>query len=354
MDSYETILSRMQNKFTSLAGYSPDEASDIGIRMKVLAGEVYSLHSALEWLKQQTFAQTAQGEQLDLRAQERGITRKAPVAAKGTLVFSRATPLWYSAVVPAGTVCSTAGENPVRYVTLEDAVLPQGQLTVAVPAKAEKGGREGNAQPGTISVMVTPPVSMENVTNPQAFTGGEDSESDGELRTRLLQSYSGRNNGANAAFYREFALQYDGVYSVGVIPRENGPGTVGVYLGGRGTTPADEVVAQVQKDLDKAREINVAVHVAAAKTISVDVQIAVLPASGYSSEESIAAAQNAIKAYFRELSVGEPVLAAAMGASVLATGAVKNYAFTFCDRSVAANELAVSGVLTVLPLGGVA
>ncbi len=109
METYEEILSRMQEKFAELAGYPADEASDIGIRLRVLAGEIYSLTASMNWLEQQLFAQTAQGELLDLRAQERGIKRRAAQAASGVLLFSRAKPLWYRAVIDKGTVCAVPG-----------------------------------------------------------------------------------------------------------------------------------------------------------------------------------------------------------------------------------------------------
>lgn len=348
---YDEIVTRMKDKFTALAGYSPDDASDIGIRIKVLAGEIYSICSAVDWLKTQTFAQSAQGDQLDLRAQERGLSRKPPVAAQGTLTFQRSTPLWYSAGIPLGTVCSTAGENPVRYVTTQEGTLPQGELSVAVPAKAETGGRSGNTQPGTVTVMVTPPPAIDSVTNPNTFLGGEDSEGDGELRGRLMQSYAGISNGVNASFYREFALKYDGVHSVGVIPRENGAGTVGVYLGGRGGVPSQEVIARVQTDLNQVREINVTVTAAAAQTVPVNIDITVVPAEPADVFEAQAACQQAVEDYFSELAVGEPVILAAMGVLILATGKVKNYVFSSSvttDRKMNANQLAVCGSMNIM------
>ena len=42
MESYEEILERMKNKFTELSGSNVNDDSDIGIRMKVLAGEIFS------------------------------------------------------------------------------------------------------------------------------------------------------------------------------------------------------------------------------------------------------------------------------------------------------------------------
>ncbi len=344
MNSYDEIVARMTDQFTELAGYAPDDASDVGIRIKVLAGEIYSLCSAVDWLKTQTFAQTAQSSQLDLRAQERGITRKPPTAAEGLLTFGRSTPLWYSAGVPAGTVCSTVGDTPVRYVTTQDAVLPQGELTVTVPAKAEQGGRAGNTQPGTVSVMITPPPALESVTNTAAFSGGEDSEGDGELRARLMQSYAEISNGINAAFYREFCQNYDGVYSAGIIPRENGVGTVGIYLGGRGGVPPQNVIAQVQNGISALREINATVTVAPAQTVPIGIDITVVPADNSNADDAKAACAQAIDDYFDALSVGEPFLLAALGVLILSTEKIKNYSYsesTMADRKLEANQLAV-------------
>lgn len=93
MPSYESIVQRMQEEFEKQAGFVPDDASDIGIRMKVLAGELFSCYASLDWLWRQTFPQTAQGDCLDLRAAERGLQRKQPLSAKGSLVF-RVPPRW--------------------------------------------------------------------------------------------------------------------------------------------------------------------------------------------------------------------------------------------------------------------
>ena len=49
METYEEILGRMQGTFEELAGYPADDASDIGIRLRVLAGEVSSLTAAMGW-----------------------------------------------------------------------------------------------------------------------------------------------------------------------------------------------------------------------------------------------------------------------------------------------------------------
>lgn len=236
------------------------------------------------------------------------------------------------------------------YITTQEAILPQGELSVTVPAKAEQGGRIGNTQPGTVTIMMTPPPAIESVTNSAAFIGGEDSEGDSQLRSRLMQSYAGFSNGANVSFYREFALKYDGVYSVGVVPRESGAGTVGVYLGGRGGVPPQEITSKVQSDLNEQREINVTVTVAAAQTVPVNIDITVTPAQYVTMEEAKSACAQAVTDYFSALSVGEPVILAALGVPILATGKIKNYVFTSSvttDRKMNANQLAVCGTMNI-------
>lgn len=342
----------MRDKFTSLAGYSPDDASDIGIRIRVLAEEIYSIGAAVDWLKRQTFAQTAEGKELEERAQERGLTRKPPVPAHGVLTFSRATALWFDIPIPAATVCSTQGDGPLRYVTTADSALPAGAVSVDVPAEAEAAGSAGNTQAGTITVMVTPPTSMQNVTNAAAFAGGEDAETDSALRARLLQSCAAPGNGANAAWYRQAALGYDGVSSAGVVPRANGAGTVALYLGGRGCAPSAAVVQKVSDDLNRQREICTQVAVAAAAAVPVDAAATVRQKAGLPAAEVKAACETAIRDYFFGLGVGEPVVPAALNAALFSTGTIDDCALNIPSVSIAQNQLAVCGSVSVAAAGG--
>ena len=218
METYEQIVERMREEFCDEAGFEPQESSDIGIRMRVLAGEIFSLWNGLEYWKRQAFPDTAIGVYLENHAGQRGLTRRKAVCAQGSLTFSRSTALWYDTEIPAGTICATAGENGIRFVTTEDAVLAAEALSVSVPARAESGGQAGNAAADTVCVLVTVPEGIEAVENPQPFTGGLDGETDEELRARLLDSYRTVPNGTNAGFYRDQALRHEGVLSVGVIP----------------------------------------------------------------------------------------------------------------------------------------
>ena len=109
MESFERILQRMEEEYERESGCKVEDVSEAGIRLRVLAGELYRLSASLDWLERQAFPQTATGEQLDLHGAQRGVVRREAVKAGGTVTFSRYLPLAFDLVVPQGTVCATSG-----------------------------------------------------------------------------------------------------------------------------------------------------------------------------------------------------------------------------------------------------
>ena len=119
METYDEIYRRMSEKYTAESGFEIDPSSDIAIRLRVLAGEIYNAGCSLDWLKRQMFADTATGENLDKLAAQRGIVRKPAKKAEGELIFSVNEPLDYPIEIPEGTVAATYGETPVRVYTAQ-------------------------------------------------------------------------------------------------------------------------------------------------------------------------------------------------------------------------------------------
>lgn len=350
MENYEDTLSRMQRKFTELTGFDADEASDIGIRLKVLAGEIFSLNTNIEWLKNQMFVKTASGKYLDYHAEQRGIARKLAVSSSGTLTFSVETALDYDVDIPLGTVCSLSSSDGTRYVTIEEATLKAGDLSVVVNAKSELGGKNTNTAQNTVKVMITPPVGIDSVTNATAFTGGYDAESDEELRLRLIESYKNIPNGTNIAFYKNEVLKYEGVYSASVIPLARGNGTVDIYVSGKGAKLDSNLIAAVQSDISKLREINVDVKVKSPDLVKVDVLLGLTVKAGYVFSEVKEECTEAINKFFSELHIGEQVIFAAIGQKIFEVDGVKNYSFKSnldFDKVVDNDELAIPGTISI-------
>lgn len=350
MDTYEEILTRMQNKFSTLAGFSADEASDIGIRLKVLAGEIYSQGANFEWLKNQLFTQTASGSYLDLHAIERGLSRKTAIKSTGTLTFSITTALSYDVQIPAGTVCATSGVDAIRFETTEAVTLAAASLSVAAKAQSVEGGSDKNTGASTVTVMITPPAGISAVTNASAFTGGTDAETDEELRARIIESYKNISNGTNIAFYKGEILKYDGIYSVSVVPLARGTGTVDIYVAGKGAVPSDSLIATIQSGISSLREINIDVKIKAPTLVTVNTPVKITLESGYIFSEVQAECLTAINNYYNSLAIGQQVIFAAIGNAIFQIEGVKNYSFESTvdfDKVMAASELAVPGTVSV-------
>lgn len=349
--TYDGILAEMLEKYEQEAGYAPDEASDIGIRLRVLATQIHSACESGKWLLKQMFFTTATGEYLDMHAEEKGIYRNAGSKASGGILFSLPAALSYDVVIPAGTVCSTSDSEPVRFVTTEGKILAKGKKGITVPAEAETVGVSGNVLSGVISVVVTPPAAGMTVKNTNAFKYGADPDDDEILRDRIAAACRYPSNGTNSAFYISEAMKVDGIQSVSVIPRPNGNrGKVEVYLGSSGAPASDEKVAEVAALFGEAKEINVDVTIAhaIARTVSVGVSIKVKP--GYVFSEVKTSAAEVISDYFAHLSVGEEFSLNALGYALLNNcGGISDYKLTNPTENVTASEkqLIVSGTVVV-------
>lgn len=308
METYDSILQKMKDKYTELSGNVPSDASDISVRLSVLAGEIYSALVNMEWLKRQMFADTAQGEYLDCHAQTRGLERRGASCAQGSVIFSVSEAVQSRVSIPAGTVVATQEEYPLRFETVETVAIPVGGTSVHAQIKALEAGRKYNVSAGKITVMVTPPAAVEAVTNPDPCVSGTDTESDESLRARIIESYKFASNGTNCAYYKTVASEIEGVAGAGVVPRGRGAGTVDVYIAGEGTQVSDEVLAQVQSTLSSLREVNVDVGVFKASEEKVDLTIYLDVSDGYEYEEVKENCLNAVVDYISCRSVGGSVL----------------------------------------------
>ena len=85
----QDFLQKMQQRYEELTGIPADEASDIGVRLRILAEQLELLYQQLEEEKKQAFAQTATGLALEQHAQQKGLQRRKAIAAQGEVIFSR-------------------------------------------------------------------------------------------------------------------------------------------------------------------------------------------------------------------------------------------------------------------------
>lgn len=324
MADYNAILAAMTGRFEELAGFSPDAASDIGIRMKVLAAQIFSLQTELDTLREDLFPTTARGERLDQHAKTRGLHRKGALPSGGVLRFYRQTTAAHDIHIPAGTVCQTA-EGAVQAQTTADAILAAGQLQVEVAAQSLGVGQSANVAAGRITAFTTAPQGVYGVTNPVPFTGGQAAEQDESLRTRLLASYETIANGTNAAFYREQALGHEFVYSAAVLPRARGVGTVDVVVSGRGSVLSQPQLDAVAMALERQKEICVDVAVRSPSLLHTEVLVELDAKDEVGFEETAEAVRRYIAEHIAALHIGQPLLYSRLSAGICTVDGVYNH-----------------------------
>ncbi|MER2080740.1 MAG: baseplate J/gp47 family protein [Ruminococcus sp.] len=327
MKTYEGIYESMKQAYETERGDEVDEASDIAIRLRVLAGEIYNMQTEQEWTKRQFFAATATGEYLDYIALQRGLERKPARKAKGALTFSLEEAKNFAVAIPAGTVVATDGEVPVRFVTTEEGEIPQATYSASIPAEAELEGYRGNIASGAACIPVNVPAVVSSVRNNSAFRGGADRESDNNLRARVLESFTTAPNGMNAAYYKALALTVDGVEKAGVLERSNGSGTATVYVCGRRGQADAETVSRVSALLSEHQCVGAVVTAAQAVLQDVDLVVSVRAKSGYDAAEVRWRIENAFADYVYDIPMGERFYLSKLGKYLLDTGCIETYEF---------------------------
>ncbi len=325
MESFNQVYTRMLESYTSLTGNTPTEESDIAIRLKVLAGEIIACQMNLDFIKNQTFIETASGEYLDYHGGLRGLTRKNSVKAKGYVTFKLESALTYSVPIPKGTLVATSGGDAQTFQTDEDAEISIGKTFVTVACTATQGGGQGNVSYNKINVLVDSVADIYSVTNTDAFTGGVDVESDEDFKARILDSVVNVSNGTNTAYYKKLALSIDGVSSAYVVALGRGAGTVDIYICSYGEVASDELVAEVQALMDEKREINSDVKVYAAKPYGMNFYVKIVPKSGYDFNYVAEEVRKAVEEFVKNLGAGEDYIRADLSEKLYHIDGLKNF-----------------------------
>ena len=343
MRTTEAIYQEMLAAYAQRRGSQLEEDCELTVRLWAAAAQVQALEVQAEWVLGQSFPQTATGVYLDRHAAMRNLTRQGASKAVGSLTFTLANAQTGAVNIPAGTVCMT--EGAVRFRTTENAVIPAGELSATAAAEAVESGLGGNVGTGAVHVLTACPVAVQSVTNQTAFTGGLSEERDEELRERILDSFRRLPNGANAAWYEQTACRHQGVAAAKAVGKARGVGTVDVYAAAPGGVPSAALMAELQSEFQKSREIAVDVQVKAPTTRVVNVTAAVEVEDGSNFSDVKAAAEDMLADFFSGKLLGRAVTLAELGSRIYALPGVKNYHITAPAADVEARD-------TVLPVLG--
>ena len=349
METYDEIYERMKQKYIEESSDTFDDGSEIAVKLRVLAGEIYNATVNFEWFKNQMFVNTASGEYLDYIAQQRGLARKSAQKAQGEITFSISQPIDHSIIIPAGTVVATMDAEPLRFITTEYEEITAGNTLVAIYAEAEKAGKIGNIQKGQAVVAVSVPAEVETVTNRVAFKEGTDEESDNELRERIKNSFINMSNSTNSEYYKKLALSVEGISKAGVVGRARGNGTVNIYVCGDGVEASASAIAKLQAIVDVERELNVSVKVLNAALTPLDLIVTVKAKSGYEHEEVKEKLIEAYKACINSHEMGRTLYLSAIGKCLMDTDCIEYYTFSvsMTNKVTSLAECIVAGEMEI-------
>lgn len=212
-----------------------------------------------------------------------GTTAEAPVTLHGTDGYT----------VPAGTSFLTADGREFRLVEAVTLTGGQGQGTL----RALSEGVEYNVRAGAITRLYSTVPGLASFEAGEA-SGGTDTESNRSLYDRINYYRQHPSSSGNAADYNRWATSVEGVGSVYVVPRRDGPGTVAVILSGPDGGKVDErVVAAVKAYIETQRPVGATVVVETCKELTITVSAQIVTAEGADLESVKAAFTAALTEY---------------------------------------------------------
>jgi uncharacterized phage protein gp47/JayE len=285
-------------------------------------------------------------------AQRRGITRRAAVAASGTVTIVAG-----QGVVNIDNLFESGGG--IQFRAIESKKVTEGD-TVAVEAVIP--GISGNVAANTVTKMPVTLSGIADVTNEKAMTGGYDEETDEALRERYYNDLTIVQNGANANSYAKWALDVSGVGRVKVFPLAKGANTVEVCVIGSDMRPAAaSLVKAVQDYIDPGitgsgagvAPMGAYCTVSTATVKNINISCVVTLMAGYSQATVLANIKSKITAYLQSVAfVGTYVSYAKVADAVMSADGVSDYASLKVNGgidnvSVGAREVAVLGTVDI-------
>jgi uncharacterized phage protein gp47/JayE len=191
-----------------------------------MAGLSHLVLLYIDWLSKQLLPDTAETEWLDRHGQiwlvnaDGSKGRKAATFASGEVVFTGVT----GTIVPVGTLLSAAGG--VQYQTTTETIIgDSGGMATAVALTA---GTVGNMADGQGLALTSAIDGIDGTATLYGdMTGGVDTETDDQLRERILRRIQQPPMGGAQYDYEAWALAVPGVTRAWAAP-EQGTGTITV------------------------------------------------------------------------------------------------------------------------------
>lgn len=165
-----------------------EDGGNLHTVLTAVAREIDDVNFQMTNLQQIWDLDTATGEDLDDRALDYppdGLTRQGANPATTEYVFSR-TGTTGTIPIPQGSIVRVPSGGPEYQTTVAGAILDGFSDSGSIPIEALVPGSEGNVDANTIT-QFDAITGIETGTNPLPAIGGQDEETDAQLRTRIKE-----------------------------------------------------------------------------------------------------------------------------------------------------------------------
>lgn len=296
--TYRAILEQMLAQVPNT--FDKRDTSPIQTALAPAAYALEEFYLNLDIVQKSAFIQSATGDDLDQLAVIGNVTRFPASAAVRVGAFN--------VQIPIGSRFSTVnGADSINFVCTGEYTegwAPPTRYTYRLTA--ETPGTIGNEYTGVIlPISVIPGLNTAVIED--ILVLGDDTETDDELRARLIEALTDRPFAGNISAYRQAALAIDGVGGVQVYPTWNGGGTVKLSVIGTDYAPATEAVIEavqtaIDPEVNQGQGLGLApigaiVTVGTATGVEINVSASVSLAPGFTIEQVTPLIEEAISAY---------------------------------------------------------
>lgn len=232
--------------YESLAGVTLAPAAAERLILNTNAYHYSRLKAVIQDAAQQCLVDFAQAPALDYLGIFFGVVRLAPAAALASITFTLSgspSPL----TIPSGTRIATA-DGLVIFATTADIAVLALATTATGTAECLTLGSAGNGYAiGTVTDILDPIPYLTAATNTAITSGGSDTETDEQLRSRIKLAPGSFSVAGSRQAYRFWARSASAQIVDVAVPDTIGDGVVNLYpLMADGTTTGAPILAAVE------------------------------------------------------------------------------------------------------------
>jgi Uncharacterized homolog of phage Mu protein gp47 len=239
-------------------------------------------------------------QDLDLLVRRNGISRDPGSFATGEVTFQITAD---TAVIDSGVPVTTERDGSgdvLRFETTESASASAGDTQLTVAVQATERGIASNVGVGQLTRLPSPPPFVSSVSNTTATSGGENEETNAELRERFRGAIVGSSGGGTTEGVRTGLIEsIDGLDQGDVVIDESAsvqPGFDVIVDGGA----SDSVV---QDEIDRLQPVAVDGQLVRPTNVTIDVTADVTGTNVQTGD-----VETAINRFLAELGLGSDVI----------------------------------------------